>query len=186
MLNPVDRRSLLRYTAGLSLAAGTVTLGGACTRKQPELDWVLRAFTPQQAWTMFKAGEVVLEAAPDLSSRLLRDLIVGIDEALASENALLRSKIQDAVLFLEWSSQFSLKFSPFSALPLSGRREALARFGESPLKVKRAVYQAVVGMLSFAYADRPDSWQHFGYDGPWVGRPVVAAEPAQAVTGAAQ
>lgn len=173
---PFDRRRFLKNSTGLSLAVAAVTLGGACSQSVPPAPRGLKVFNAQQAQTLRAAASTILAGADLASPARIETLIADIDAALAKEHAILQAKIRDALLFLEWSPQFSLRFKPFSALDSVGRKAVLERFADSPLTLTRAVYQALTAMVLFAYADHPDVWTAVGYDGP-----LVAAAP-QAVT----
>lgn len=173
----LDRRRFLKGTAGLSLATAAVTLGGACSRSLPPTPPDLRVFSAQHVATLVALAEIVLAGAPGLETVDLTDLVRDVDAAFFAEDEVLRAKFKDALLFVEWTPQFSLKFRPFSALEPADRTTLWARFAESPLKIKRTVYQGLTGVITFAYADRESVWPHLGYSGPWVGATPPAGAP---------
>lgn len=175
MLLQFDRRRFLKNSVGLSFATAVVTLGGACSQPVPPPPAGLKVLNAQQAQTLRAVAATVLAGASQVTPARIEALIGDIDGALASEHSVLQAKIRDALLFLEWSPQFSLQFKPFSTLDAAGRRHVLERFANSPLKLTRAVCQVLTTMVLFAYADRPDVWPAIGYDGP-----LVMVEPSQA------
>lgn len=172
-----DRRQFLQGTAGLSAAAFVVTLGGACSHTVPVLPEGLQALGAQHAETFRALAETVLAGLPHTGAEDIAGIVRAVDAALATEHEILRAKVQDALLFLEWTPQFSLKFKAFSLLNVGDRTVVLQRFAQSPLKIKRTVYQGLTAMTLFAYADREVTWDQIGYSGPWVGMPNAAGSP---------
>ncbi len=175
-----DRRGFLRGTAGLGLLAGTTALvGSACTRKRGPTGPAMQSFSPRQSAVLAALVEAALPAALGLPGGLEIGVLPSIDRALIIEAPALRSRLGDALLFLEWASLFSRRLSPFSGLPTRERLECFGRLGTSSWTASRTVHQALKGLITFHYADMAEIWPAIGYDGPWVGRLDTAAQSAR-------
>lgn len=176
-----DRRQFLRGTAGLgALASMSAMLGAACTRTPPPAGPTMEVFSSRQAAALAALVEAVLPTTPGLPGGLEVGVLPSIDRALKPEAAAIKSRLGDALLFLEWSPQFSRHFKPFTALPAKDRLVWFRGFGTSRWIVPRAVHQGLKGLITFHWADVPAVWPALGYDGPWVGRPAEPAAPMPA------
>ncbi len=169
---PFDRRSFLRNTTTLGALTSVVTLGGACTQQVPSRPAGIKALTDEQAHTLNNLIEVVVPGSDTLPSGQSLDLLSQIDRQLQTELDILRSRLGDGLLLLEWAPQFSTALSPFSRLPADARLQVFEGFGTSMFQAKRAIYQGFKSLIVFYYADQPQLWPHLGYDGPLIGRPT--------------
>lgn len=177
----LDRRRFLRGTAGLGALAGmSATLGAACTRTPPPAGPAMAAFSNRQAAALAALVEAALPSLPGLPGGLEAGVLPSIDRALKPEAAAIKSRLGDALLFLEWSPQFSRHFKPFTALAVEERLAWFRGFGTSGWIVPRTVHQGLKGLITFHWADVPAVWPTLGYDGPWVGRPAETATPMPA------
>lgn len=167
-----NRRRFLHDTRNLAMLAGIVTLGGACSQEVPPPPPGIAVLTAAQAQTLAKLIEVILPNAATFPAGAELNLLPQIDALLADLDGPLRARFLDALLFLEWSPQFSLHLRPFSQLDAAARAAWFRGFATSVLQTKRAVYTALKGIVLFVYADHPAVWPALGYDGPWVGRAV--------------
>jgi hypothetical protein len=175
-----DRRRFLRGTAGLGLLAGTTALvGSACTRKHGPAGPAMQSFSRRQSAVLAALIDAALPADNGLPGGIAVGVLPSIDRALIVEAPALRSRLGDALLYLEWASQFSRRFAPFSSLPPDERLACFGKLGTSSWTASRTVHQALKGLITFHYADMAAIWPTIGYDGPWVGRPAEAAVPAR-------
>jgi len=164
----LDRRALLRSTAGLGGVAWLLGGVSACSQSPPLRPAGVRALSDEQAHTMTQLIDAVVPRGPDFSPPEVSVVLQQIDAFLRFEPAPIRKKLQDALLLLEWAPVFSFRFKPFSALSRGERQAVFGRFGVSGWGLKRAIYIAFKGLILFQLADDPQLWPHLGYDGPWV------------------
>lgn len=176
-----DRRRFLRGTAGLgAVAAAAALTGTACTRRTAPAGPPLKSFSARQSAVLAALVEAALPGGGSLPGGLQLGVLESIDRALLPETPALRSRLGDALLYLEWAPQFSRSFATFTALAPAERLRCFGRLGTSWWTASRTVHQALKGLITFHYADMPAVWPAMGYDGPWVGRadavPVGARE----------
>lgn len=184
-----DRRRFLKGTTGLGATTALVTLGGlACDDEPPARTGEIRHLSPEQAATLTVLVDTVFPGEGELPAGSELGIVQRIDAALGEESEILRAKFLDAILFLEWTPQFSFHFGRFSRLGPAARTAVFEGFAASRWTVKRSVYTALKGLVAFFYADSPAVWPHMGYDGTWVPREGTragadpATEPVPAAT----
>lgn len=79
-----------------------------------------------------------------------------------------RENFRKALKFVNIFPVFELKFKNFIDMSEEERKKYFTAWAKSRLGIKRMIYQALKGAITFAYFSHPEVWQSIGYDGPWT------------------
>lgn len=162
MHSGLDRRQFLAGTAALPWLVGAVSLA----RPQP-------LYAGNDDPILFALAEAVLDGLP-VPEGGHAEVAAGVREAIEAADPELRTRLEQAVLFLEWSPLIGFPPQRFSQMSLERRTCTLESSATSMFALRRLVFRALTGLVMFVAADRPESWPMMGYDGPLIGMPEEA------------
>lgn len=157
---PLSRRHLLGGGALAGLAWLGVTL------------WGHRAMPDAASPCLGAAARTTLTAALEVflpSADLAPSVAEGVDRFLAGGDPYAPAQLRLALGVLEHlGGRGVVPHTRFSRLSLQDRAAVLSAWERSGWSLKRQIFQALRRLSAFSWYADPRSWDHIGYDGPWV------------------
>ncbi len=181
-LEPISRRSFLRFGATCTAATTAVVMGGCSwlngqNKANTDTEFgKLLVMDEAQARTLFTFAETILPTGNGFPDIKTAKVINRTDEEFYFVDSNIKSDFKLALDVMEYLPVFYGEFSRFSKMDHSDRLAFLKSLNDTTNETVRAVVNNCRMITYNMYYGHESTWQNIGYDGPFSRRPEVLGE----------
>jgi hypothetical protein len=172
-IEPISRRSFLRFGAAASVATTAVMMGGYSffsTEKTAKFTTdfgTLLVLNQARATTFFAFAQAVIPKTKGFPDAKTAQIVERADEEFSFISTNIANDIKTVLDVLEYLPIFYGEFSRFSKMSEADRLAFLTSLNDTTNDTVRAVVNNCRMITFNMYYGHPSTWQAIGYDGPF-------------------